>query len=204
MALRDASSSHDRCLCATELERSVFKMCLMTMTYVDASMMYGSEPARAHFLHEFRGGRLRVGVAAARSGQPSLPTMSEEEASTSNLFTFCSTGRCYAAGDPRPNEQVRELGERECVYVRARVCMRERALHWSFHLIPFQPWSAACSDHDTHHHTNHIAAALGNINPQWDDESIFQNCRAIITENSKQWCMKSSCLPYLIGSCLKH
>ena len=76
--------------------------------------------------------------------------MSEEEASTSNLFTFCSTGGCFAAGDPHPNEQVRE-GERECVYVRARVCMRERALYWSFHLLPFQPWSAACSDHDTHH-----------------------------------------------------
>ena len=116
-------------------------------SYIDASMVYGSEPARARFLREFRGGRLRVGPAALRNGQPSLPTMSEAEAQQVDLFTFCARGGCFAAGDPRPNEQVRlREGGREGGRKGGTL-----QLYVLFYLLLLLSWSAAWSNHDTHH-----------------------------------------------------
>ena len=62
------SSGSERCLfftrsppvCDRTGEISVRNVFNDITSYVDASMMYGSEPAHARFLREFRGGCLRV------------------------------------------------------------------------------------------------------------------------------------------------
>ena len=83
-------------------------------SFIDCSMVYGSEPERIQFLRELEGGRLKVGPESFCGAKPNLPHMTGEEANGLELLNFCFEDSCFAAGDMRPNENVSTAMPHSC------------------------------------------------------------------------------------------
>ena len=123
-------------------------------SYLDGSMVYGSTAARAKFLREFNGGRLREGPVFPSGGRPSLPTVPPcppEENGLGEIETplDCNPpgfSQSFVAGDPRVNEQV-------SLTVMHTLWLREH---------------------------NRIAKMLQDLNSHWDDERVYQETRQIV------------------------
>lgn len=79
-------------------------------SFLDCSMVYGSEPKRINFLRELEGGRLKVGPGSFQGAKPNLPGITQREARDAELLTFCEPDGCFAAGEMRPNENVSACG----------------------------------------------------------------------------------------------
>ena len=141
--------------------------------YIDGSMVYGSTKARADFLRENEGGRLKEGANfPTDTGKPSLPEVPAEPGSDGRCATpvenvegevrgglpnaqgCCPPGRdsCFVAGDVRVNEQL-------SLTVMHTIWLREH---------------------------NRVARALESINSQWDDERIYQEARKIVIAQIQQ------------------
>ena len=144
--------------------------------YMDASMIYGSTQEVAGFLREYLGGRLRVGdVFPVGTGKPSLP---EAPASPPCLpidpkrSVLPSPERCCPEG-------------RESCFIAGDRCVNEQLSLTVMHTI----W---VREH------NHIASELAGLNPQWDDEHIYQESRKIVIAQVQQITFKEF-LPALLG-----
>ena len=123
-------------------------------SYLDGSMVYGSTAARAAFLREFNSGRLREGpVFPSSGGRPSLPTAPP-----------CP---------PRENGRGEEENP-ECVvpgFNESFVAGDARANEQVSLTVMHTLW---LREH------NRIAGILQNLNPQWDDERVYQETRKIV------------------------
>lgn len=132
--------------------------------YIDGSMIYGSTPERASFLREFKGGKLKVGMNfPSVGGKPSLPEIS-------------AIPPCFPE-DPReatlpPPERCCPEGRTSC-FIAGDVRVNEQVSLTVMHTI----W---VREH------NRIAAELAKINPQWDDERIYQESRKIVFAQVQQ------------------
>ena len=100
-------------------------------SFIDGSMIYGSDSVLADSLREKKGGRLLVGQSIPPGSKPSLPSDNRGG---------------FRAGDGRVNEQI-------ALMVIHTIWMREH---------------------------NRIANTLARINPQWDDEKLYQEARKIV------------------------
>ena len=154
--------------------------------YIDGSMVYGSTKARADFLREEDGGRLKQGANfPTTSSQPSLPEVPTEPEADGRCATpvenvhgdvegsnpgadgkCCPPGRdtCFVAGDVRVMEQL-------SLTVMHTIWLREH---------------------------NRVARALQRINPLWDDERIYQEARKIVIAQIQQ-ITYSEYLPAIFG-----
>ena len=103
-------------------------------SFIDGSMVYGSDATLAGQLRQFSGGRLRVGRSIPPGAKPSLP-----------LDPSGCLG-CFLAGDTRVNEQI-GLTTLHTIF------MREH---------------------------NRVASILAGINPNWNDEKLYQEARKIV------------------------
>ena len=103
-------------------------------SFIDGSMIYGSDATLAGRLRELSGGRLKVGQSIPPGAKPSLP-----------LDPSGCPG-CFLAGDTRVNEQI-GLTTLHTIF------MREH---------------------------NRIANALASMNPNWNDEKLYQEARKIV------------------------
>ena len=103
-------------------------------SFIDGSMIYGSDATLAGRLRELRGGRLKVGQSIPPGAKPNLP-----------LDPSGCPG-CFLAGDTRVNEQI-GLTTPHTIF------MREH---------------------------NRIANALASMNPNWNDEKLYQEARKIV------------------------
>ena len=108
-------------------------------SYIDGSMVYGSNDIIGDAVREFKGGLLRVGKNFP-GNQPSLPVDNQFLVACPN-----QTG-CFLCGDVRCNEQF-SLTVMHTIWVREH---------------------------------NRCARELGRINPHWEDERLFQECRRIV------------------------
>ena len=108
-------------------------------SFIDGSMVYGSNEIVGNAVREFRGGRLRVGPNFP-ANQPSLPIDDQKIVACPNRMD------CFLCGDVRCNEQF-SLTVMHTIWVREH---------------------------------NRCARKLGRINPQWEDERLFQECRRIV------------------------
>ena len=104
-------------------------------SYIDASMVYGSNAATAAAVRLFSNGLLRTG-----SDGRSLPIDDR------GIVACPNRQDCFLCGDVRCNEQI-------SLSIMHTIWLREH---------------------------NRIAGQLGNINPQWDDERIYQEARKIV------------------------
>ena len=144
--------------------------------YIDGSMIYGSTNERAEFLREFKGGRLRVGpVFPATGGNPSLPEIS--------AFPPCLPAEPLEETLPPPERCCPE-GRNSC-FVAGDVRVNEQVSLTVMHTI----W---VREH------NRIAAELASLNPQWDDERVFQETRKIVIAQVQQITFNEF-LPALFG-----
>ena len=108
-------------------------------SFIDGSMVYGSNDIIGDAVREFRDGLLRVGPLFPGS-QPSLPV-------DNNKLVACPDRMdCFLCGDVRCNEQF-SLTVMHTIWVREH---------------------------------NRCARELGIVNPHWDDERLFQECRRIV------------------------
>ena len=144
--------------------------------YMDASMIYGSTKEVAGFLREFQHGRLRVGdVFPLSTGKPSLP---EVPASPPCLpfdpkrSILPSPERCC----PEGRESCFSAGDRR---------VNEQLSLTVMHTI----WVREHND---------ITAELARLNPQWDDERIYQESRKIVIAQVQHITFKEF-LPALLG-----
>ena len=108
-------------------------------SFIDGSMVYGSNDIIGDAVREFKGGLLRVGENFP-ANQPSLPV--------DNQFLVACPNRtdCFLCGDVRCNEQF-SLTVMHTIWVREH---------------------------------NRCARELSRINPHWEDERLFQECRRIV------------------------
>lgn len=117
--------------------------------YIDGSMVYGSTEARALFLREGQGGRLRE---SANDNLPTQPPCAPFENPLGEVTPggtdCCPPGfdDCFVGGDVRVLEHV-SLTVMHTVFVREH---------------------------------NRIAAALSQVNPQWEDERLYIETRDIV------------------------
>ena len=121
-------------------------------SFIDGSMIYGSDAELASLLREFSGGLLKEG-SAQPGKKPELPRISEADnrRSDGEPFVGCTeaaygTLGCFLAGEFRVNEQV-------VLSVMHTLWFREH---------------------------NRIARELATLNPSWDDEWIYQEARKIV------------------------
>ena len=119
-------------------------------SFIDASMVYGSDEELARELREFKGGLLREGENFP-GNKPELPRVSNEEnrrEEEGNYVGCPNPGKlgCFLAGDFRVNEHL-------ALTVMHTIWFREH---------------------------NRIARELGKLNPQWDDERLFQEAKRIV------------------------
>ena len=126
--------------------------------YIDGSMIYGSTQERADFLREFSGGRLWVGrTFPETNGKPSLPEMP-------------TTPPCLPIEridlDFPPPERCCPEGQESC-FIAGDTRVNEQVSLTVMHTI----W---VREH------NRIADELAQLNPQWNDESIYQEARKIV------------------------
>lgn len=113
-------------------------------SFIDGSMVYGSDVDTAEELREFSGGRLRMQVTP--DNRLLLPP-SENPFDGCNRQLELERGRyCFATGDARANENLHLT---------------------TMHLL----WARQ---------HNLLANELSQLNPQWDDETIYQEARRIV------------------------
>lgn len=144
--------------------------------YIDGSMIYGSTNERAEFLREFKGGLLRVGSAFPETGGgPSLPEIS--------AFPPCQPEEQVEEELPPPERCCPE--GRDSCFVAGDIRVNEQVSLTVMHTI----W---VREH------NRVAEALANLNPQWDDERIFQEARKIVIAQVQQITF-TEFLPALFG-----
>ena len=145
--------------------------------YIDGSMIYGSTEERAAFLRDpTGGGRLKVGPAfPATGGKPSLPEIS-------------ATPPCppfeLQEGELPPLGRCCPEGRNSC-FVGGDVRVNEQVSLTVMHTL----W---VREH------NRIAAALAGLNPQFDDERLYQDSRKIVIAQVQQITFKEF-LPALFG-----
>lgn len=144
--------------------------------YIDGSMIYGSTNDRANFLREFNGGQLRVGpVFPTTGGKPSLPEISASPP--------CEPSEPLEETLPLPKRCCPE-GRNSC-FVAGDVRVNRQVSLTVMHTI----W---VREH------NRIAAELAGLNPQWNDERIFQETRKIVIAQVQQ-ITYNEFLPVLFG-----
>ena len=144
--------------------------------YIDGSMIYGSTEERALFLRERRGGLLKVGANFPTvGGKPSLPQV--------NATPPCLPAEPLEEGVPEPERCCPE-GSEEC-FIAGDVRANEQVSLTVMHTI----W---VREH------NRIATALAGLNPQWDDERIYQEARKIVIAQVQQITFNEF-LPAILG-----
>ena len=119
-------------------------------SFIDGSMVYGSDEELAKKVRLFKGGLLREGKNFPGS-KPELPIISQTEnrREDGEPFVGCpnrGTRGCFLAGEFRVNEQI-------VLTIMHTVWFREH---------------------------NRIARELGRLNSHWDDERIYQEARRIV------------------------
>ena len=144
--------------------------------YIDGSMIYGSTEERALFLREPKGGLLRVGDDFPTiGGKPSLPQVSATPP--------CLPAEPLEEGVPEPERCCPE-GSDKC-FIAGDVRANEQVSLTVMHTI----W---VREH------NRIATALAGLNPQWDDERIYQETRKIVIAQIQQITFNEF-LPAILG-----
>ena len=130
--------------------------------YLDGSVIYGSTKTRAKFLREFVGGRLKVGEPfPATTGKDSLPQIPP-----------CPPRENSRGEELPPAESCCPPGFETC-FVAGDVRANEEVSFIVIHTI----W---LREH------NRIAAALADLNPEWDDERLYQESRKIVIAQLEQ------------------
>ena len=119
-------------------------------SFIDGSMIYGSDDELAERVRKHEGGLLLEGTAQPGK-KPELPRISLEDnvREDGELLIGCpnpGTTGCFLAGEFRVNEQV-------VLSVMHTVWFREH---------------------------NRVARELARINPHWDDEELYQEARRIV------------------------
>lgn len=142
--------------------------------YLDGSVIYGSTKTRANFLREFVGGRLKVSDPfPAGTGKDSLPQIPP-----------CPPRENSKGEQLPPAESCCPPGFDTC-FVAGDVRANEEVSFIVIHTI----W---LREH------NRIAAALANLNPQWDDERLYQESRKIVIAQLEQITLYEF-LPAILG-----
>ena len=121
-------------------------------SFIDGSMIYGSDEEFARKLRKFSGGLLKEGTAQPGK-KAELPRISREENVRENgeAFVGCPEGNegelgCFLAGEFRVNEQI-------VLTVMQTLWFREH---------------------------NRVARELARLNPNWTDERLYQEARKIV------------------------
>ena len=143
--------------------------------YIDGSMIYGSTIDRADFLREFKGGLLKVGPVFPTGGRPSLPEVSATPP--------CLPSEPFLAELP-PSERCCPEGRESC-FIAGDIRVNEQVSLTVMHTI----W---VREH------NRVATELAALNPQWDDERIYQEARKIVIAQVQQVTFEEF-LPALFG-----
>ena len=142
--------------------------------YLDGSVIYGSTKTRANFLREFEGGRLKTGAPfPAGTGKASLPQIPP-----------CPPEENSKGEELPPAENCCPPGFNFC-FVAGDVRANEEVSFIVIHTI----W---LREH------NRIAAALANLNPEWDDERLYQESRKIVIAQLEQITLYEF-LPVILG-----
>ena len=146
--------------------------------YIDGSMIYGSTKTRADFLRELQGGRLKVGEAfPPGTGKPSLPEIPAAPPcapveTPSGEVRFPVPERCCPEG-------------RESCFIAGDIRVNEQVSLTVMHTL----W---VREH------NRIAAELAELNPQFDDERLYQESRKIVIAQVEQITFREF-LPAILG-----
>ena len=123
-------------------------------SYLDGSMVYGSTAEHASFLRNFRSGRLKEGPTFPLGGLASLPTIPPCPPEENGLGEIETPTDCNLPGF---NESFlagdSRVNEHVSLTVMHTLWLREH---------------------------NRIAGILANLNPQWDDERLYQEARRIV------------------------
>ena len=142
--------------------------------YLDGSVVYGSTKTRANFLREFVGGRFKVGdpfpAGTGKDSLPQIPPCPPEENSKGEQLP--------------PPDDCCPPGFNFC-FVAGDVRANEEVSFIVIHTI----W---LREH------NRIAAALANLNPEWDDERLYQESRKIVAAQLEQITLYEF-LPIILG-----
>ena len=142
--------------------------------YLDGSVIYGSTKTRANFLREFEGGRLKVGepfpAGTGKESLPQIPPCPPQENSKGEVL-------------PPPTDCC-PPGFTTC-FVAGDVRANEEVSFIVIHTI----W---LREH------NRIAAALADLNPEWDDERLYQESRKIVIAQLEQITLYEF-LPVILG-----
>ena len=142
--------------------------------YLDGSVIYGSTKTRARFLREFSGGRLKVGKPFPEgSGKDSLPEIPP-----------CPPGENSKGEETPAPDNCCPPGFSTC-FVAGDVRANEEVSFVVIHTI----W---LREH------NRIAAALSTLNPEWDDERLYQESRKIVSAQLEQITLYEF-LPVILG-----
>lgn len=142
--------------------------------YLDGSVIYGSTKTRANFLREFNGGRLKVGdpfpSGSGRDSLPQIPPCPPQEGLNGEAIP--------------PATSCCPPGFNTC-FVAGDVRANEEVSFIVIHTL----W---LREH------NRIAAALANLNPEWDDERLYQESRKIVIAQLEQITLYEF-LPTILG-----
>ena len=142
--------------------------------YLDGSAIYGSTKTRANFLREFVGGRLKVGdpfpAGIGKDSLPQIPPCPPEENSKGEELP--------------PADNCCPPGFDFC-FVAGDIRANDGVSFIVMHTI----W---LREH------NRVAAALANLNPEWDDERLYQESRKIVTAQLEQITLYEF-LPAILG-----